>query len=157
MTEEDKPENYKSTIDVRATPGKAYEALVREMSHWWSTEIEGSLDRTGQKVTVSFPPNNGAWTFEATKLVDGKLIELRCVDAYHVVAGQPAEIEKEWLDTTLRWVIVPHNDGARIMFEHKGLTPELFCFDICHEGWDFFFGRSLSAYLNDGTGLPHTP
>ena len=105
---------------------------------------------------VEFPPNNGHWTFEALAMSPGALVELKCIDAFHVVAGQSAEIEKEWLDTTLRWRISADGDGARIQFEHHGLTPQLHCYDICHQGWDFFFATSLAAYLSEGTGMPHS-
>ncbi len=156
MTEVAEYADYVKTIDVHATPEQAYRALTSEMDRWWSTHVEGALESVGDTIKVAFPPNNGHWTFEATVLSPGDVVELKCIDAYHIVAGQPAEIEKEWLGTTLRWNIAPAGNGARVYFEHKGLTPKLHCYDICDEGWNFFFGTSFAAYLNDGAGMPHS-
>ena len=149
--------NYTKTIDVKKTPDRVFQAITSEMDRWWTTETEGELSSVGDTVRVDFPPNNGHWTFEATALTPGKTVELKCIDAHHVVAGQPAEIEKEWLGTTLRWNISAHDSGARVAFEHEGLTPALHCFDICNEGWGFFFATSFAAYLESGNGMPHAP
>ena len=148
--------NYEKTIDLRATPDRVFQALTKEMDRWWTTRIEGSLMSVGDTVKADFPPSNGYWTFEATTLIAGERVELKCIDAYHVVAGQPAEIEKEWLGTMLCWRISANEDGARLHFVHQGLTPKLHCYDICHQGWDFFFATSLVAYLNEGAGMPHS-
>lgn len=156
MTRTAEQANFVKTIDVRETPEKVFRALTHEMDRWWSTHVNGALDSLGAKIKVNFPPNNGHWTFKATALSQGKLVELKCIEAYHVVAGQPAEIEKEWLGTMLRWSISPNGEGTRIRFEHIGLTPALHCYEICDQGWNFFFGTSFPAYLNDGAGLPHS-
>ncbi len=148
--------NYKKTINVQATPDHVFKALTTEMDRWWTTETDGSLSSIGGRIKVDFPPNNGHWTFEATALSPGEIVELKCIDAHHVVAGQPAEIEKEWLGTTLRWQIMAQGDTSYVKFEHQGLTPQLHCYDICNEGWGFFFATSFAAYLNEGTGMPHS-
>ncbi|MEP2473303.1 MAG: SRPBCC domain-containing protein [Paracoccaceae bacterium] len=148
--------NYEKTIDVRATPDQVYRALTTEMNRWWTTQTEGSLISVGDKLKVDFPPNNGHWTFEATALSPGEIVELKCIDAHHVVAGQPAEIEKEWLGTRLRWQIAGYGGRSKVEFEHQGLTPKLHCYDICNEGWGYFFANSFAAYLNTGTGAPHS-
>ena len=145
--------HYRKSIDVAAKPHTAYVAITQEMDRWWSTHVEGSIE--AHHVCVSFPPNNGHWCFETTQLIPGELVEAKCVDAHHVVSGQPREIEQEWLNTRLRWLISPHNGGARIHFEHEGLVPALLCYGICEEGWDFFFQQSLASYLNNGVGHPH--
>lgn len=148
--------NYKKTIDVAAGPDRVFQALTAEMDRWWTVTTEGVLKSVGDTVRVDFPPNNGHWAFSAEVMLPGEAVELKCIDAYHVVAGQPAEIEKEWLGTTLCWRISARAGGSRIEFEHKGLTPALHCYGICDEGWGYFFATSFAAYLNDGAGLPHS-
>lgn len=148
--------HYEKTIDVHTTPDRVFLALTAQMNLWWTTHLQGSLESAGDTIKVEFPPNNGHWTFEATALSPGELVELKCIDAYHVVAGQPEDIEKEWLGTTLRWRISAKGHSAQVKFEHQGLTPKLHCYDICHQGWDLFFATSFAAYLNEGTGMPHS-
>jgi len=147
--------NYENAVTVRAAPERVFVALTMEMHRWWTTHTDGSLERVGDTIRVDFPPNNGHWTFEATALSPREIVELTCIDALHVVAGQSAEIERDWLGTTLCWRICATGTGSRVHFEHRGLTPKLQCFDICHAGWNFFFARSLAAFLNEGTGMPH--
>ena len=151
-----KQANYTTEIDVQAGPDQVFRALTTEMDRWWTTQTEGSLISVGDTIKVDFPPNNGHWTFKARVLTPGQTVEIVCIDAFHVVAGQPEEIEKEWLGTTLRWKISPHGDMTKVAFEHEGLTPQLHCFEICNDGWGFFFGTSFAAYLNTGNGMPHT-
>ena len=148
--------NYEKTINVQANPEQVFHALTAQMALWWTTHTEGTLISVGDKIKVDFPPNNGHWTFEATTLVPDRVVELKCIDAHHVVAGQPTEIEEEWLGTELRWHISADGDGSKVAFEHVGLTPELHCYDICHEGWGFFFATSFAAHLNEGLGMPHS-
>ena len=50
-----------------------------------------------------------------------------------------------------------------LYFRHEGLTPELECFDMCHEGWTHYLA-SLVSYVETGQGRaalgtaePHGP
>lgn len=109
------------------------------------------------QVTASrfdFLKKNGYWTFKATRL-EPDHIELLCTEALHLHEGMPKAIEKEWLNTSLHWHIRPTENGCQIHFEHRGLTPQLHCYDICEGGWDMFFVDSLQAYLNTGIGKPY--
>ena len=40
-----------------------------------------------------------------------------------------------------------------LYFRHQGLTPELECFDMCHEGWTHYLA-SLVSYVETGEGQP---
>ena len=156
MTETSGIADYAKTLDVKAEPDQVYHALTQEMGRWWSFDVDGSTGEIGKTIRVNFPPNKSYWTFEASKLSKGQLVELTCVDAYHIFTGQPEGAEQEWLGTRLSWDLSPLGSGTRIRFEHQGLTPRLHCFDICQAGWDHFFVTSLAAYLNTGAGMPHS-
>ncbi|WP_170765504.1 glutathione S-transferase N-terminal domain-containing protein [Ruegeria lacuscaerulensis] len=148
--------NYKKTLIVDAKPDQAFEALTKGFEHWWTTPDE-PIRNEGDRVRFTFPPGRSYWTFEAKKLVPGKLVELECVEALHLHEGKPREIETEWLGTRTIWNISPVVNGARIRFEHVGLSPSLHCYEVCEAGWDRFFVDSLKAYLDSGTGRPHRP
>ena len=81
-------------------------------------------------------------------------VELVCVDALHLLEGNPKEVETEWLDTKVIWEIEQQSEKTIIRFEHDGLTPNLLCYAICEAGWDLFFVDSLKAYLDTGIGKP---
>ncbi|MES9851030.1 MAG: hypothetical protein ABW170_04275 [Candidatus Thiodiazotropha sp. L084R] len=85
-----------------------------------------------------------------------RLVELVCVDAHHEHEGLPSTIQKEWLGTKLKWVIRNLDGVTQIDFVHEGLVKELECYDICKQGWDYYFLSSLKQYLDTGTGTPYT-
>jgi len=145
---------YNRTITVTANADAAYTALTTGFKHWW-TEPEGAVQQIGDRAKFGFPPGVSFWTFEAVKLVPGRLVELICVEAFHKHEGQPKEIETEWLGTRVIWVIEETDGGSSITMRHVGLMPGLLCFDICVAGWDHFYTNSLRLYLNDGIGTPY--
>ena len=147
-------DNYTRTIKTQADPNKAYWALTEGMHKWW-TRPDAPMISLGDRSKFSFPPGKSYWTFEATRLVPGRAVEMRCVEALHIHEGQPREIETEWLDTCVCWAIEHDAGVTEISVVHEGLVPELLCFDVCKAGWDFFFVDSLQAYLDTGVGKPH--
>lgn len=146
--------SYSKTISTTASPEAAYAALTTGFEHWW-TKPQGTFQYPGDKAKFGFPPGISYWTFEAVKLVPDFYVEMKCVDALHKHEGQTPEIETEWLDTRVTWLIGEKDGKTTIHIEHVGLIPELLCYDICVAGWDHFFGGSLQAYLDTGKGMPH--
>jgi hypothetical protein len=149
-------DNYARTITVAATPEQAYQALTAGFEHWWTIPNRTIAD-VGDQARFGFPPGLTYWTFQATHLSPGERVELECVDALHIHAGQPKEIETEWLGTKAVWRIDARDENTDIHFDHIGLKPTLLCFGICQAGWDLFFVDSLKAYLDTGVGKPHRP
>ncbi len=147
-------QNYQRSIQVTANTDQAYAALTHGIEHWW-TVPDKPIHQVGDQAKFTFPPGLSYWTFEATELVTSSKVELTCVGALHIHQGQPKAIETEWLDTKAVFIIEPNTHGCTIHFTHIGLQPSLLCYDICREGWDFFFLDSLQTYLDTGTGKPH--
>jgi len=146
--------NYSRTITVAASAEDAYKALTQGFEYWW-TKPDEPITKVNGKATFTFPPGEGHWTFQATDLKPGQYVEMVCIDALHLHEGMPKAIEKEWLDTKIIWHIKETGRQSEIHFEHRGLTPDLHCYDVCREGWDYFFVDSLKAYLDTGVGTPH--
>lgn len=146
--------NYQRTIIVKASPDEAYWALTEGMHEWWTTP-DAVMTKIGDRSKFAFPPGNGYWTFEATKLEPGQKVEMVCVEALHLHEGMPKEIETEWLDTKVTWDISRSGAQTKITVEHIGLVPTLHCYEICEAGWDMFFVDSLQAFLDTGVGKPH--
>lgn len=147
-------QNYKRTISVPANPDEAYWALTEGMHKWWTTP-DRTMTKVGDKSKFGFPPGKSYWTFMATTLTPSHLVEMVCVDALHLHEGQPEEIQTEWLGTRVAWTIEPEDTRTNITVEHHGLVPALHCYEICEAGWDFFFAKSLKAFLETGKGQPH--
>jgi hypothetical protein len=146
--------DYSRVITVKNSPQAVYEALTTDIEHWW-TKPDQPLSKVGDQAKFTFPPGRSFWTFEATILTPGQYVEMICVDALHLHEGQLKEIEKEWLNTKVVWKIIPQGEYTDIQLNHIGLLPSLLCYQICQEGWDFFFTESLKNYLDNGVGKPH--
>ncbi len=147
-------QSYKRTISVSASPERAYWALTEGMHEWWTTP-DLKMMKVGDRSKFTFPPGKSFWTFMATRLEPFRRVEMVCVDALHIHEGHPKDIEAEWLGTRITWSIEAKTDGAEITVEHHGLVPTLLCYEICEAGWDFFFVKSLKAFLDTGQGQPH--
>lgn len=147
--------SYSATIEVTASPDTCFEAITKQMHLWWTETTEGEISEVGDRIKAIFPPHFGYWEFEATTVESGRRLEMNCVDAHHHVAGQPPEIDKEWLGTQIAWTIETGNGKTRITLTHHGLTPELNCWDICQDGWNFFFTKSLTNFLDGEPASPH--
>jgi len=147
--------NYSASIEVSASPDACFEAVAKQMHLWWTETTEGNFNRVGDRVKAIFPPHFGFWEFEATKMDSPLCIEMTCIDAHHHVAGQPAEIDREWLGTRIAWAFEGSDGSTRVTLTHHGLTPELNCWDICQDGWNFFFTESLKSFLNGDAASPH--
>lgn len=146
--------NYSRTITVAASAEEAYQALTQGFEFWW-TKPDQPITTVGDQATFAFPPGAGYWTFQATDLRPGQYVEMVCVEAHHVSDGMPKAIEKEWLGSKVMWHIIETDGQIEIRFEHRGLNPNLLCYDVCTIGWDYFFVGSLKAYLDTGAGKPH--
>ncbi|MDH5545492.1 MAG: SRPBCC domain-containing protein [Gammaproteobacteria bacterium] len=143
--------NYTREIVVSSTPGEAYKALTIGFNRWWTTDCNSVTD-AGDEITFKFGPSY--WVMCATKLVPGKIVELKCIDAHHVHDGLPSTILVEWKGSKLKWNIQNRKQETKIAFIHEGLSPSLECYEVCEQGWDYFFAKSLKQYLDTGKGFP---
>ena len=143
--------SYASEITVANTPSAAYEALTTGFDKWWTTRCN-PISKTGDTITFRFGPTY--WVMRATKLIPDACVELTCIDAHHEHEGLPLSIVNEWQDTLLKWEINKDRENTKITLIHDGLVPSLNCYEVCEQGWDFFFVNSLKQYLETGVGSP---
>lgn len=145
------PDSYTRDIVVSGSPGAAYKALTSEFYKWWTLDAD-SISAVGDTITFKFDATY--WAMRANTL-SPNYIELECIDAHHIHKGLPSSILKEWEGTKLKWEIQELDGSTKISLTHEGLIPSLDCFEICTEGWDYFFVNSLKSYLDEGEGSPY--
>jgi len=104
------------------------------------------------QITFNFGPTY--WEFRAN-IIAPDYIELECIEAHHVHDGLPSSITKEWEGTILKWKIQKQDENTKITLTHQGLIPSIDCYEICEEGWDYFFVQSFKMYLDEGKGMPY--
>ena len=137
--------NYHSKLSVSLHPRIVFEAISKEMSQWW-TEMSAPITRIGDTTTARFEDGT-TWSFKAVSIVQDQLIELHCYHANHIHHVTTPNMRSEWAGTSLRFELHKAGTATEITFTHIGLTPELSCYEICHSGWDHFFGSAFKMYL----------
>ena len=63
---------------------------------------------------------------------------------------------EDWVGTHPTFTITPIDDSScELGFQHRGLTDQLECKDMCSRSWDHFVGTSLRELTESGTGAPN--
>ncbi len=146
--------NYSAKILTSARPDTVYEALTTGIEKWW-TKPDAIISKVGDVAKFTFPPQESYWTFKAIDLVPNERVFLECVEAFHIILDKPDASQTEWLGSKMVFDIAPTENGCDVTLEHVGLVPQLHCFEVCEEGWNFFYLNSLQALLDTGEGMPH--
>jgi hypothetical protein len=142
--------NYDSSIKVRADKKKVFNAIASELDKWWG-KVDNPVANEGDEFTISF--GRTKWRFVITKFSQYNQITWKCIEAEHFVEGL-SNLKEEWLNTELVWTFKENGSEVEVSLMHKGLTPELNCYNICESGWSFFISTSLKNYLETGHGNP---
>jgi uncharacterized protein YndB with AHSA1/START domain len=140
-------DSFQSTLPVAAPPAAVLAALrtADAVSSWWGPAT-GSAD-VGDTLVVSFLGGRQRIVMD----VQRPPFENRVVWSVRETPLTP-----EWDGTTIYFDVVAEDaasKGSVLSFRHEGLTPELECFDMCHEGWTHYLA-SLVSYVETGTGQP---
>ena len=140
--------DYSATIHVPLPPDRAARRIHDDLEFWWSTRVE----RHAKGFTVWFGASHA--TFAIAPGASNRAFQWICTDA-HMIIENVADAA-EWTGTDLLWSIAPAMDGSAITLTHRGLTPEIACFDVCCRGWQHFFEGSLRKHLCGARATPET-
>ena len=137
-------DSFQVTKSISASPEAVLAALrtPEAVAAWWGTS-EGSAD-VGGTLVVSFLDGLQRIVIAVQPAPEGRVIW----------AVREAPLTPDWDGTTIYFDVVEAGDSAMLYFRHEGLTPELECFDMCHEGWTHYLA-SLVSYVETGQGQPH--
>jgi uncharacterized protein YndB with AHSA1/START domain len=135
--------DFESVKVFEAAPDAVLAALTSSeaINQWWGLTV-GSPAR-GQRFEVGF---GGERRIDMEAVTDGP----SRVEWY--VHWSP--FTPEWAGTSIVFELAPAGAGTELRFSHRGLTPELECFDMCHEGWTHYL-TSLVDYVDRGEGQPY--
>jgi uncharacterized protein YndB with AHSA1/START domain len=138
-------DSFHATMSIAAPPEAVLAALrtPEAVTSWWGPAT-GSAD-AGGGLEVSFMGGRQRIVMHVEPAFESRV----------VWSVQEAPLTPEWSGTTIFFDVTEAGDGAMLYFRHQGLTPELECFDMCHEGWTHYLG-SLVSYAETGVGQPYT-
>ncbi len=121
---------------------------ISHVSEWWAKNYRGKSRNQGDEFTVRF--GETFVNFKLTEVIPEQKVVWHVTDCnLHWI-----EDKKEWKDTDVVFELKPEGTGSRIDFTHRGLVPEVECYNDCVKGWNEYIAISLPKLLREGTGLP---
>jgi hypothetical protein len=144
-----KSQNLTFTFTVDQTPEEAF-AAINNAREWWSGEIEGNTGTLGAEWSYRYKDIHYSRQ-RITELTPGKKVVWLVVDSYL----QFVDDKKEWNGTEVAFEISPKGDQSEVRFTHRGLNPDVECFDGCSSAWGFYINTSLKNLIATGKGQPN--
>ena len=143
--------SYTESIKTTATQKQSFQSIANKIDKWWG-KVDNPVFKINDEFSIFFGKTE--WRFKIIEFLEYEKIKWKCIKANHIHNGY-SNIKEEWLDTELTWTFKNVNGLTEITFKHKGLNPELNCYDICESAWSFFIPKSLKDYLDKGVGSPY--
>ncbi len=140
--------NYTATIEVAATPQRAFDA-INDVAGWWG-RITGTTTAVGDEFVYVVPGLHYSG-FRVDGLVPGRLVEWTVTGSYLDFVDHA----QEWNGTTVRFEVSETDRGATVVFTHEGLTRDDECYETCSNAWSMFVNGSLKAFIETGRGTPY--
>jgi uncharacterized protein YndB with AHSA1/START domain len=136
-------QDFEAIKTFSAPPADVLAALrsSEAVAEWWGP-AEGSAE-VGGTFDVSFVGRKQVIVLHVLPSEEGRVV-------WQV---EQAPLTPEWDGTTIDFDVRAAGEGSVLQFRHRGLTPLLECFDMCHEGWTYYLG-SLVSYVDTGEGQP---
>jgi uncharacterized protein YndB with AHSA1/START domain len=139
--------DYTKQIHINAIPEKVFETLTAaaQFGAWWApaagsaaqdgdlhVTFDGFDDPLTMRVRQATRPSTVIWDVEACTFLP------------------------DWIASAPTFTLSPSSSGGcDVRFEHKGLNPQLECYEMCRTGWDQYL-PSLRDYIETGTGNPYS-
>lgn len=138
------------TISFTVTqPPEAVFAAINDVRAWWSGAVEGSTNVLGATFTYRYQDLHSSRQ-TITELVPDRLVVWHVDNSQLNFISQPTE----WDGTDVVFEIVPGDGATEVHFTHRGLTPDLECYEACAGAWNFYVVESLQRLIATGNGQP---
>ena len=140
--------DFSASFTVDQTPEQVF-AAVNNVRGWWSEALEGKSDKLGAEFKYQYKDMHRS-TQKVTELVPGKKVVWNVSDSdIRFVVDK-----SEWEGTDVVFEIAKKGAKTELRMTHKGLVPDLECFEACSGGWGFYFNESLRELITTGKGQP---
>jgi len=143
-----KSQNLTFTFTVDQTPEEAF-AAINNVREWWSGNIDGATDKLGAEWSYRYKDIHYSKQ-RITEFVPGKRVVWLVVDSFLSFV----EDKKEWNGTEIAFDIAKKGGQTEVTFTHRGLSPDVECFEGCSSAWGFIINTSLRNLIASGKGKP---
>lgn len=144
--------DFTFTIVTDRTPKEVFEA-IRDVRSWWSGLFAEEITGTSEKLNDEFIFRAG----EGAHYSKQKLVEVipdkRVVWNVEESALTFVEDQSEWTGTNVIFDIAEKDGKTELTFTHRGLTPEVACYDACSSGWSAYLKEKLTPLIQGNNEL----
>jgi hypothetical protein len=140
--------DYTATIELDRSPNDVF-AAIADVGHWWLGDVAGEADHVDAEFSYRYQDLHDS-TQRVTVFEPGRRIVWDVLDSSLSFVAEP----QPWTGSRIVFDLEPSNEGTRLTFTHKGLTPAKQCYDACSAGWDHFVLGSLRQFAENGVGVP---
>jgi Activator of Hsp90 ATPase homolog 1-like protein len=141
--------DYTTSFTVEQAPAEAF-AAITDVRGWWGEDIDGATDKLGDEFTYRYRDIHYS-TQKITELVADQKIVWRVQDSYLSFAKDTSE----WNATEIVFEVAAEQGKTVVRFTHKGLAPEIECFEVCSNAWSFYVNTSLRSLIATGKDQPN--
>ena len=142
-----KQHDFTTTLVVDQSPEEVFKA-INNVKGWWSEGVKGGTEELNDDFTY----RHKEFHYSKQQLVEvvpnEKVVWLITDSTINFV-----ENKSEWTGTRVSFEITRKGDKTEIRFVHRGLVPELECYDACSGGWNYYL-PSLLSLITTGKGTP---
>ncbi len=142
-----KQQDFSYSLTVNAS-AKETMKRISQVNQWWAKDVKGKATKLNDEFSVYF--GDTFVDFKISEAIPEKKIVWYVTDCN---LGW-IKAKKEWKDTECIWNVTEKDGKTTIEFIHKGLTPDVECYESCKPGWTHHIKDSLQKLVNEGKGFP---
>lgn len=145
-----KSENFQLTLVTNRTPQKVFQSIIK-VRDWWTGYHNEQFTGETEHLNDIFHFYAAGGLHQCTQ----KIIELIPNEkiVWLVTDSHLGFVEKsdEWVNSKIVFEISTVGNNTQIVFTHKGLTPNIECYDSCAPSWTMYLQEKLLPLINETT------
>lgn len=141
--------DFTTSLLVDQTPEAVFNA-VTNVRGWWSEGIVGDTEKQGDEFVFEVKGVHYSKQ-KLTEVIPNKRV------VWLVTESNMTFIKKhdEWTGTEVIFDISQEGDKTKLTFTHKGLVPQVECYNACSPAWTQYIQHSLLQLITTGKGDPN--
>ncbi len=147
-----KVKNIQHSFTIKAAPETLYRALTlgQEIAQWWTSDVE-LAPTVGSKGLFRWRDYGYEVEVVVEALTPSKEVRWACTRSN--MQGTSA-----WVGSKISFQIkATAPTQSELIFTQSPYSEESSCYQTCVDGWNYFLGKSLKSYLEEGKGAPYRP
>ena len=136
--------DFTTTILVDKTPDEVFKA-INTPQNWWSGEFTGSALNLNDEFTYRYKDIHYSKQRVIEMIPNKKVVWLVTDSTLNFI-----EDKSEWTGTKIIFEIVKKGAQTELRFTHKGLVPQVECYNACEGAWTDIIQQSLFNYIITG-------